>query len=100
MERDELRMLTDALLEQLPLGVILTDPQGNMVLVNQTAERIRHIERQKMLGRNVLDCHGAKSRPNVQRAVETSCKTRRPCISAWWTIRAMGVSTSTPMRGW
>lgn len=74
MEHDELRTLTDALLEQLPLGVILTDTQGNMVLVNQTAERIRHIERQKMLGRNVLDCHGAKSRANVQRAVENIMK--------------------------
>lgn len=70
MDHDNLRILTDALLEQLPIGIILTDTAGEMVFINRTAERIRCIARETLLGKNVLDCHQAGSRPNVQRAVE------------------------------
>ena len=53
MKTDELKTLTDALLEQLPIGVILTDTEGNITLVNKMAERIRHILRDNVLGHNV-----------------------------------------------
>ena len=70
MDEIDLRSLTDALLEQLPIGIILTDPEGKMVFINQTAEQVRHVHRDKLLGRNVLDCHNAKSQPNVMRAID------------------------------
>ena len=60
----------DLLLEQLPLGVILADVNGDMVFVNRTAENIRKVNRQQLLGRNVLQCHRESSRPNVARALE------------------------------
>ncbi len=70
MKPDELRTLTDVLLEQLPIGVILTDTEGNITLVNKTAERIRHILRDNVVGHNVLDCHTERSKASVTRAVE------------------------------
>ena len=70
MDPDALRALTDAMFEQLPIGVILTDPAGNIALVNSSAERIRHISRDTMIGRNVLDCHASNSKANVERAME------------------------------
>ena len=71
MEEFSLKRLTDALLEQLPIGVILTDLSGDMVFINQTAERIRRIRKENLLGHNVLACHGEKTRANVQRAMTT-----------------------------
>ena len=70
MDGDILRTLTDALVEQLPIGVILTDRQGDMVYVNSAAEQIRCVRREALLGHNVLNCHGEKSRENVRRALE------------------------------
>lgn len=69
MERDSLRTLTDALLEQLPIGVILTDPTGDMVYINRAAEQIRSVRRENLLGHNVLNCHQEKSQDNVRRAL-------------------------------
>lgn len=70
MDEDRQRLLTDSLLEQLPIGVILTDDKGDMVFVNRRAEYIRKVRREDLLGRNILNCHQVKSQPNVQRAVE------------------------------
>ena len=66
MDEDRQRLLTDSLLEQLPIGVILTDDKGDMVFVNRRAEYIRKVRREDLLGRNILNCHQAKSQPNVQ----------------------------------
>ena len=69
MESDKVSKLTDALLEQIPVGVILADTNGDMVYINRTAEKIRRIKREDLLGKNVLDCHTDISKPNITRAV-------------------------------
>jgi len=70
VQNEPKRILTDALLEQLPLGVILADERGDMVFINQTAERIRNIKREKLLGKSIVNCHKKTSHANVERAME------------------------------
>ena len=70
MDQTSIRMITDALLEQLPIGVILTDISGDMVFVNSAAEAIRKVRREDLLGHNVLHCHQETSQPNVKRALD------------------------------
>ena len=70
MDKNHQQQLLDSLLEQLPIGVILTDEKGEMVFINRTAERIRKIRREDLIGSSILNCHQAKSQPNVQRAVD------------------------------
>ena len=67
---DAVREVTDALLEQLPIGVILADTKGMMVYVNQTAETIRRVKRNDLLGQDIRDCHKAESREKVNRAID------------------------------
>lgn len=74
MEDNAIRFLQDALLEQLPIGVILTDPNGEMVFVNSAAERIRKVQRENLVGRNVLQCHRESVRDNVSRALDNILK--------------------------
>ena len=50
---DAVREITDALLEQLPIGVILADTNGTMVYVNQAAEFIRKVNRNDLLGQDI-----------------------------------------------
>lgn len=59
----------NAMLEQLPLGVILSDTEGEIVYINHTAEKIRNVSRAKLLGRNIIDCHKKQSQENVKRAM-------------------------------
>jgi PAS domain S-box-containing protein len=70
VDSEQLRQLTESLMEHLPLGVVLTDLSGEMMYVNQTAEDIRRVHREQLLGRNVLDCHSPKSQAGVARAIE------------------------------
>jgi len=74
LDSDQMRQLTDSLLEQLPLGVVLTDLEGNIVFVNRTAERIRNVRREDLMGQSVFDCHMPKSRQGVSRAMEHLAK--------------------------
>ena len=70
MEEDAVRKVTDALLEQLPIGVILADTKGKMIYVNQTAEAIRRVKRENLLGHDIRDCHKTESREKVSRAMQ------------------------------
>ena len=74
MDDVHLRQLTDSLLEQLPQGVILTDCDGMIAFVNRTAEKIRNVRRENLLGHNVLNCHMPKSHAGVSRAIENIVK--------------------------
>ncbi len=58
------------LLEKMPLGVIVTDEQGSIQYVNQTAERIRNVKREKINGHNIINCHGKSTQEKVIRAME------------------------------
>lgn len=70
VQDDVVREITDALLEQLPIGVILADTEGMMVYVNQTAEKIRKVNRNDLLGQDIRDCHKTESREKVIRAID------------------------------
>lgn len=70
MAENFMQSLTDALLEQLPTGIILTDSNGDIVYINKSAEKIRNIRKDALIGHNVLDCHKEQSRQNVRRAIE------------------------------
>jgi len=48
MDLEKLRELFQLLLEHLPLGVIVTDTEGDIVFVNQSAEKIRNAKRQNL----------------------------------------------------
>ena len=77
VQDDVVREITDALLEQLPIGVILADTEGVMVYVNQTAEKIRKVNRNDLLGQDIRDCHKTESREKVIRAIDNILRKRR-----------------------
>lgn len=58
------------LLDTLDVGVIYTDIDGNMLFINDLAEEIRGIRREEKIGTNVIDCHAAKGKPNVQKLLD------------------------------
>lgn len=58
------------ILEQLPEGVIITDINGAIVFVNNAAEKIRSIQKDNILGNNIISCHKENSQEKVLRAVE------------------------------
>lgn len=71
MDFEKLGELFQLLLEHLPLGVIITDPEGNIVFVNQSAEQIRNVKRQNLIGHHIHACHPAASLEKVDRAVSS-----------------------------
>lgn len=70
MERKWLDSLYKSTLEQMQEGIILSDSDGNIVFVNDAAERIRNIKRGNVLGHSMLDCHKEASKDKVTRALE------------------------------
>jgi PAS domain S-box-containing protein len=77
MDSDSTQRLLDALLEQLPLGVTLASREGEIVYINRSAEDIRNVKRDDLLGRNVLNYYQESqdgqriSRGNAHRAMKT-----------------------------
>lgn len=59
-----------AILEQLLEGVIIIDDNDEIVFVNRTAEEIRHVSKEKLVGRSVVFCHPQKSHERVARALQ------------------------------
>ncbi len=57
------------LIRQLSEGVIITDPNGVILFVNQAAEQIRNISAKDLLGHNAINCHAKSSAPKVERAI-------------------------------
>jgi len=70
MDQNEFNELTKLLLEQLPLGLVVTDSLGDIVYVNNTAEKIRRIDRQKLIGKNIQQCHPKGAQERMNHAVE------------------------------
>ena len=58
------------LLMELTEGIILTNPDGNIVFVNSAAEKIRNVQKDNLMGNNVLDCHSSNSKTKVSRAID------------------------------
>ncbi|HRR41221.1 MAG TPA: PAS domain-containing protein [Syntrophales bacterium] len=59
----------NAVLEQLPEGIIVTDESGIIFFVNATAAQVRGISKKEIMGRNILHCHSESSREKVKRAL-------------------------------
>lgn len=70
MEREWLDNLYELALQQMQEGIILSDADGNIVFVNDAAQRIRNIKREDVLGRSMLECHKQGSREKVSRALD------------------------------
>jgi PAS domain S-box-containing protein len=70
MEREWLDNLYELSLQQMQEGIILSDADGNIVFVNDAAQRIRNIRREDVLGRSMLECHKEGSREKVSRALD------------------------------
>ncbi len=69
MENRQALHLHETVLEQLPVGVIVANHNGDMVYVNRAAEKIRNVARGMLLGRNVVECHRKTSRAKVRRVI-------------------------------
>lgn len=65
----DLDQLLALLLDQLPLGLIVTDANGDIIYVNHTAEQIRKVAKDSLIGHNVIYCHPPNTRENVTRAI-------------------------------
>lgn len=50
------------LLQGLADGIIITDPEGYITFVNHSAEQIRNIKAEDMIGQHILKCHKDSSR--------------------------------------
>ena len=60
-QRDKLRSIIDSMIE----GVVFVDATGRISICNEAAERIWKADRQKLLGKTLLECHSPKARPAV-----------------------------------
>lgn len=58
------------LLQELEDGIVLTDAEGYIIFVNHSAEQIRNIKSENMIGRHILNCHKDSSREKVLRAID------------------------------
>ncbi len=74
MNKDDLYPLFEHLFEQLPLGVIISSLNGKILFVNKSAESIRKISRDAIIGSNVVHCHSLKTQNNVIRAIDNLIK--------------------------
>ncbi|NLI54832.1 MAG: HD domain-containing protein [Clostridiales bacterium] len=69
MDGEWLDNLYKLFLQQMQDGIILSDADGTIVFVNDSAERIRKVKRDDIMGRSLLDCHKETSREKVERAL-------------------------------
>ena len=58
------------LLQGLADGIILTDVDGYIIFVNHSAEQIRNIKADNMIGQHILKCHKDSSEEKVMRAID------------------------------
>lgn len=70
MERDWMDNLYRLVLQQTQDGIILSDADGTIMFVNDSAERIRNITRESVIGHSMVDCHKEGSKEKVFRALE------------------------------
>lgn len=61
--------LFEAILAQMPEGIIVIGEDDRILLVNEKGERIRRIAAKNVVGRNVVSCHPDKSHDRVKRAL-------------------------------
>jgi len=59
-----------AIFTSMQQGVVFIDHRNRIVYFNTAAEKIRNMEREKVLGRSILECHPPKSHPAVLRIIK------------------------------
>jgi len=59
-----------AIFASMEQGVVFIDDQNRIAYCNPAAERIRHIQMERMLGQSILECHPTKSHPKVLQIIE------------------------------
>jgi len=70
MEQQSTDYLFRLVLQQMQEGIILSNADGIIVFANDAAERIRNIQREKILDHSMVDCHKESSREKVVRALD------------------------------
>ena len=70
MDHEWLNNLYMLTLQQMQEGVVLSNADGDIVFVNDAAEKIRNIKRENVLGHSMLDCHRETSKEKVIRALD------------------------------
>lgn len=68
MAEFELNKIFELLMEQIPIGIIITDPKGDIKYINHMSEMVRDIKKEDLLGRNIRDCHQKCTSERVLRA--------------------------------
>jgi transcriptional regulator with PAS, ATPase and Fis domain len=82
-DRDSL----SAMLDELPLGVAILDPQGTLLLVNKTYETLTGVDRSRVLGLKCL--HSLRC---------DFCMTDCPLMTGWKKMGAVGVEANIVSR--
>ena len=90
MNNELLDNLYRLVLSQTQDGIILSDAEGTIVFVNDSAERIRNIKRENVLGQSMLDCHKESSREKVTRAMDYLRQKKDGVLSRMVTDQANG----------
>ena len=90
MENELLDNLYRLVLSQTQEGIILSDAEGTIVFVNDSAESIRNIKRENVLGHSMLACHQDCSQEKVKRAMEYLKQKRGGALSRMVTDTANG----------
>ncbi|MCR4427605.1 MAG: HD domain-containing protein [Firmicutes bacterium] len=62
--------LLEAVLRHMPDGLIIVDEEDRVAWVNPAAETMRHVKASDIIGQDVRECHSAKSRERVDRALQ------------------------------
>lgn len=62
--------LFEAVLAQMPEGIIIIGKDDRILFVNEKGEQIRRIAAANVVGRSVLSCHPDKSHERVRRALD------------------------------
>ncbi len=62
--------LFEAILAEMPEGIIVVDEDDRILLVNKKGEQIRNIAAASVVGHSVVSCHPEKSHERVKRALD------------------------------
>lgn len=83
-------ILFTAALKQLPEGIILVDKNDRIVFANAKAEEVRNVRSREIKGRDVRDCHPAKSAERVERALDHIHSTKKAVFTRMVVDRTSG----------
>lgn len=62
-------LIFKSILEQFPDGIIVIDGDGKITFLNKSAEDIRRVTADSLIGNHIVSCHPPHSREKVERAL-------------------------------